>query len=241
MVIKNLDQKYYSSIYSNNEAIRISEGNLEIVRSALSDISFSSNQKVLDVACGIGLLGKLFSNIVYGFDININAVKVARKNGIIAKIGDAQKKWDYQDEYFDMVIASHIIEHVISPDKLILEAKRVLKKKGLLIVITPNLAAWFNRIFLLFGFQPFFTEVSTIDKTMGLKLAQRFTSNKDPVGHLKVFTPGSLKDILQLHGFKNIRMRGVEFGSFPSFVRILDRFISRKATFASSLIFITRK
>lgn len=196
---------------------------------------------MLDVACGISRLGKTFSNCVYGFDINQESAKLAKKNGIIFKLGDVEKKWDYPDTYFDIVIASHIIEHVVNPDFLILEAKRVLKKGGLLIIGTPNLAAWFNRLFLLLGIQPFFTEVSTVDKTLGLKFTRAFTVSRSPLGHLRLFTSGALRDILTLHGCKVIKSSGVEFVAFPPLLLLIDKIFATFTSLASTMVMVGKK
>ena len=240
MNTKNPYQQYYSKSYIGESADKINKEWVKIVKSKLA-ISFYPDKKVLDVACGTSTLGKTFSSGVYGFDMNPEAVKVAQRNGIKARLGDAEKKWDYPDNYFDIVIASHIIEHVVNPDHLILEAKRVLKKGGLFIVATPNLAAWFNRILLLFGVQPFFTEVSTIDKTLGLKFTRRLTTLRSPLGHLRVFTSGSLKDILNLHGFKILKIAGAEFLSFPPPLLLIDRMFSYIPSFASNIIIVGKK
>lgn len=238
---KNPYQEYYSNSYSNQVSSQINEKWVKTLKNVLKGISFSSHKKVLDIACGVSLLGKTFSDQVYGFDLNPQAVKVAQKNGIQAKVGDVEKKWDYPDNYFDIVIASHIIEHVVNPDQLILEAKRVLKKGGLLIVSTPNLAAWFNRILLLVGVQPFFTEVSTIDKTLGIKFTRKLIQLRSPLGHLRVFTLGSLKDILSMHGFKIIKISGAEFLAFPPLLLFIDRMFAHIISFASNIIVIAKK
>ena len=238
---KNPYQKHYSNAYLKKEADLTNIEWVRNVRSKLLGIPFSSKKKVLDVACGISTLGKIFSNQIYGFDINKEAVKASRKIGINAKIGDAEKKWDYPDNYFDIVIASHIIEHVVNPDHLILEAKRVLKKNGLFIVATPNLAAWFNRILLPLGFQPFFSEVSSIDKTLGLKFTRKLTPQRNPLGHLRIFTLGSLKDILTLHGFKILKIVGTEFLSFPTPLLFVDRLFSHIVSLASNIIAVGKK
>lgn len=240
MNTKNPYQQYYSKSYTNDSTEHINKKWIKIVKSKLP-ISFDPDKRILDVACGISTLGKEFGSQVYGLDLNPEAVRVAQKNDINAKIGDVEKKWDYSDNYFDIVIASHIIEHVVNPDQLILEAKRVLKKGGLFIVATPNLAAWFNRILLFFGVQPFFTEVSTVDKTLGLKFTRKFTSLRNPLGHLRVYTLDSLKDILQLHGFKTIKTSGAEFLSFPAPLLFLDRLCSHIVSLASSIIIVGKK
>lgn len=237
---KNPYQQYYSKSYTDDLTDLINKKWVKIVKAKLA-IPFYPDKRILDVACGISTLGKTFSNDVYGLDINPEAVKVARKNGVKARLGDVEKQWEYPDSYFDIVIASHIIEHVVNPDQLILESKRVLKKGGLLIVASPNLAAWFNRILLLFGIQPFFTEVSSVDKTLGLKFTRKFTSLRNPLGHLRIFTHGSLKDILELHGFKILKIAGTEFLSFPAPLLFIDRLCSHIVSLASNIIIIGKK
>lgn len=239
--MKNPYQTYYSQSYKDTVAFRKHVEEIKFVRAKLSEIPFLPKQKVLDVACGISTFGKTFSNDVSGFDINPQAIRVAQKNGVKAYVGDAEKKWKYPDEYFDIVIASHIIEHVVYPDRFILEAKRVLKKGGLFIVLTPNLAAWFNRILLLLGFQPFFTEVSAVDKTLGLKFTGTFAVGRNPVGHVRIFTPGALRDIMELHGFKIRKITGMEFGSFPRLLGLIDRMIAHITPFAACIVAVAKK
>lgn len=238
--IKTPYQKYYSKSYKENATVSINEKWVQTVKSKLA-ISFSSKNKILDIACGISTLGKNFGNEVYGIDLNAQAVKVAKRHGIHAIVGNIEDTWKYPDNYFNIVIASHIIEHVVNPDKLLLEAKRVLKKGGLLIIATPNLAAWFNRILLLLGFQPFFTEVSTMDKTLGITFTRKLTPMRSPLGHLRVFTLGSLKDIVKLHEFKIIQIAGAEFLAFPPLLLFFDKIFSYFPSFASNIIVIAKK
>lgn len=58
----------------------------------------------------------------------------------------------YNDEQFDVVIFSEIIEHLFyGVPHALNEINRVLKKDGFLILTTPNLASISNRIKLLLG------------------------------------------------------------------------------------------
>jgi len=238
---KNPYKKYYSDSYTNNYLTDcISSKWTETLRSRLA-IPYSPRKKILDVACGTGMLGKILSDNVYGFDLSQEAVEIAKKNGINVQLGDVERKWNFPDNYFDTVIASHIIEHMVNPDHLLLEAKRVLKKDGLLIIATPNLAAWFNRILLLLGYQPFFTEVSTLDKTLGLKFTRKFTNLRNPLGHLRLFTCRSLKDILELHGFEITKISGAEFLAFPPLLLFIDKMFTHLTPFASNIIVVAKK
>ena len=71
------------------------------------------------------------------------------------------------DSSVDVVIMSELIEHLVDPDGTLDEAWRVLRPGGTLLLSTPNLAAWYNRVLLRFGIQPLFTEVSFAASTVG--------------------------------------------------------------------------
>lgn len=45
---------------------------------------------------------------------------------------------DLEDEYFDLVCSLQVVEHLHQPEKLMEEARRVLKKGGLCVITTPN-------------------------------------------------------------------------------------------------------
>lgn len=129
----------------------------------------------------------------------------------------------------------------VDPDKMILQAKRVLKKNGKLIIWTPNLAAWFNRLIILFGMQPFFTEVSTKDKTVGMHYLSAFNPMKNPIGHIRVFTLPALEDILKLHGFKITYITGSLFLSLPKPLLFFDKLFSYFPSLASTIAVVAEK
>lgn len=238
---ENPYQVFYTQSYSNISVLNEHKKHVIYIRSKLRFIKFSHKNRILDIACGISTLGKTFGKNVYGIDVNPEAVKVAKKNEIKAIVGDIEKPWNYPDKFFDIVIASHIIEHVVNPDHIIRESKRVLKDDGFLIIATPNLAAWFNRILLLCGIQPFFSEVSTEDKTLGLMFTRKLTVSRRALGHLRLFTLGALKDILSFHGFITCRVTAAEFPSFPPTIRVIDKIFSFFPSLASNIIVVCRK
>lgn len=239
--MKSPYQDFYTKWYKNKSVIDNHKTEIMRLRKKLNSVAYAPTNKILDIACGISVFGKTFGDQVYGIDINPQAVKIANKNGIKAIIGDVEQKWKFPNAYFDIVICSHIIEHLVNPDQLLRESKRVLKDEGLLIIATPNLAAWFNRLLLLAGVQPFFTEVSTKDKTLGLTFTRSFTKSRKTLGHLRVFTLAALKDILNLHGFTVLSEIGHYFPAFPLFLRGLDTLFSFIPSLASNIIIIGQK
>ncbi len=61
----------------------------------------------------------------------------------------------FEDEYFDIIIFSEVLEHVFAPPSDVLkEVKRILRPTGKLILGVPNIACLSNRIKLFFGITP---------------------------------------------------------------------------------------
>src|SRR6266498_5058359 len=158
---KNTDfqsQEFYSKIYGEEWLHHDSQEISTYLLNRLKKFDLAKRKKFLDAGCGVGMLGRQLKDAynvdAYGLEINSKAVKEAKKNGLEAKIADLEKKWSYSNSFFDAVISVQVIEHIVKTDQFLSEAHRVLKKGGLIIITTPNLAAWFNRIIFLFGFQP---------------------------------------------------------------------------------------
>lgn len=204
---------------------------------------FKNKSKVLDVGCGIGVLGQLikekYNSDVFGIDLAESAIKIARKQGVVAKKSDINNRWPYKDSTFDVVVCVQVLEHLYNPDFFFKEAKRVLKKNGVLIISTPNLAAWYNRVIFFFGYQPFFSEVSTVDKTIGLGFTRKLTKNRETVGHLRVFTLKALIDMIVLYKFKTINIRGGAVHYLPNIIKPLDKIMENIPSLASDLIVIS--
>lgn len=58
------------------------------------------------------------------------------------------------DKSVDLILAGEIIEHIRNPFTFIRECNRVLKKGGQIIITTPNICSFKNRIKMIFGKLP---------------------------------------------------------------------------------------
>lgn len=203
------------------------------------------NRKILDIGTGLGIWPAYIKSKVrcsiYGMEMSKESIKIAKKNGLSMKYADIEQKWPYKNGNFEVVSGVQVIEHLLDTDMFITESYRVLSKNGYLIISTPNLASWLNRIIFLFGFQPFTTEVSTRDKTFGLKFTRKLTNNRDPVGHIRSFTLNALVDMLEYYDFKVIKTVGGKVDYLPKFLKPLDIFFSYFPSLASDLIVIAKK
>ena len=200
---------------------------------------------LLDVGCGVGIWAASVKNTlgfeVTGLDINDQAVAKSSLIGIKTIKTDIENRWPLTSGSFSVVSVIQVLEHVLNPDFLLEEAHRVLSPNGILLITTPNLAAWFNRLLLLAGYQPFFLEASTKDKTAGLSFTRRMTSLREPVGHIRVFTLSALKDLLEINGFTPEMVTGTPIEYLPSFLKPFDWAFSKFPALASDLIVIAKK
>lgn len=93
---------------------------------------------VLDLGCGIGEVTNHVEdqNKYFGVDINPLCVNLMREKGFRAEIGSA-----YEIPAFaasaDVVLMSHVLEHLDDPTRALSEVSRVLRPSGLLIIIVP--------------------------------------------------------------------------------------------------------
>jgi len=104
---------------------------------------------ILEIGCTYGYLFKYLKDYPnkYGIDISEHAIKQARllSQGAEYKVMDAQKL-DFRDNFFSLIIAIDVMEHLKNPEKAIKETSRVLKKEGLFIMVTPNLESCSRKI-----------------------------------------------------------------------------------------------
>ena len=101
------------------------------------------NLKVLDLGCGDGvyidLLSRMESLSVSGTDINMLRLKRAKDRfaGVEFFQSDACNL-PFKSGFFDIVLASHIFEHINEDSQALKEAGRILSPRGFLIIGIPN-------------------------------------------------------------------------------------------------------
>lgn len=159
----------------------------------------SDSDKVLDLGFGDGLFLKAFQDHP-NFTI-LEGSKSLAKHGesAVRELGSRVKVvHTYFEEYvtqdkYDVIIASHVLEHVKHPEKVLNLCKRWLKDAGVIIVIVPNRESLHRRLGVAMGLQQELDDLSPRDKA---------------VGHLRVYSLESLTKVIEETGFRVLEKRG---------------------------------
>lgn len=96
--------------------------------------------KLLDIGCGTGDFLEQAKGIfqIYGIETSQWAAKYAvNRLGCQIKT-EGLKDSAYPAEYFDVVHCHHVIEHVEDPLTFLMDVRRILKPKGVLVIEIPN-------------------------------------------------------------------------------------------------------
>jgi SAM-dependent methyltransferase len=156
-------------------------------------------KKILSVGSGPGvdILSVVKGNEAHAVDISAHALKVAADNGFITHQVDldATDRLPFEDGYFDIIVATDILEHLFDPRKILLEIHRSLKADGYAVLSVPNHFYLRRRVAILFG---------------GGIVLPCHDSDEWDYFHIRFFTVGGWERLLSDSGFA-IRERIYDF------------------------------
>jgi 2-polyprenyl-3-methyl-5-hydroxy-6-metoxy-1,4-benzoquinol methylase len=107
---------------------------------------------VLDIGCGDGHALNLYRQCpgrkveTHGVDFNDAAIEEAARQGHITYTGRFEDV-DLPSDYFDLVVACHVIEHVDDPRGFTDKVYRILRPGGIFWLETPNIGSLDARLF----------------------------------------------------------------------------------------------
>ena len=118
-----------------------------------------SDRLVLDVGCGAGDLGLLIRNKfplakVVGITCSFSEQKEASSKLSQCMVLDLEKDSldQIQDSYFDLLILSHILEHLTDTVEVLIRLLNKLKIGGRIIIAVPNVLFWRQRLLFILGY-----------------------------------------------------------------------------------------
>jgi 2-polyprenyl-3-methyl-5-hydroxy-6-metoxy-1,4-benzoquinol methylase len=121
---------------------------------------------------------------------------------------------------YDVVFCGEVIEHLFSPDALLRDVRTLMTDESVLVLSTPNLGYWVNRLLLLAGISPLYLENSAEAK-LG-RFTKRLGQGNPTEGHIRLFTYRALLDFVDRLGFVVLTTTGTFTWKFPP-----DRLIAR--------------
>lgn len=158
------------------------------VRRIIEAVSCLGKGLMLDVACGPGTVGaevRALGWTVVGVELVPSLANLAARSLDAVAVADAgEGHLPFASSCVDAVLAGEIIEHVVDTDGFLQEIRRVLRPSGTLILTTPNLASFENRLRLLLGMYPIWVD---------------FRAGGE--GHVRAYTPRALKRQLAERGY----------------------------------------
>ena len=204
--------------------------------------ALQGGKRFLDVGCGDGFFLKQVQDKsnnpeLFGLDLSEHQLsKVPEVVEAQLQVADLNEDIPLSDDSMSVIYAGEVIEHLYNPDLFITECHRVLELDGVLVLTTPNLCAWYNRLLFLLGTQPLFLESSTRSTTVGAGFTRPFRQSTMPVGHVHVYNRRAITDLLELHGFRVVTVKSAVFDAFPDTLQRLDSLFTPLPSFGSILV-----
>lgn len=189
------------------------------------------NKNILDIGCYDGTLLKLVknrNNNFFGLEISNWGIKKSREKGINVQryFFDDETKLPFENNFFDLVVAGEIIEHIYDTDFFLKEIYRVLKLGGKLLISTPNVASLGRRLLLFFGRNP---------------IIELSPNEPNSSGHIRYFTFKSLCKLLKKHNFEIIKSQS-DCVNFSNNGKIKSALLAKiYPTLGASIIYLARK
>jgi 2-polyprenyl-3-methyl-5-hydroxy-6-metoxy-1,4-benzoquinol methylase len=228
----------YSSTYGNDYLSYELENEaafLKLQQLALKDAGFIKLEKtlfateklraetpsILDIGCATGsLLAALRDKgwRVTGVEISPSAIYAKNERKLDVRNIPLEEN-NFSDNYFDVILASHLIEHLNEPKAFLEETYRILKDNGSIFITTPDISGFQS---ILFG--------------------SRWRSAI--FDHLYLFSRRTLSKMLKTVGFKVVSCHswgGLAAGVAPKTVKRVADFLAKRLNFGDVMIIHAKK
>lgn len=159
-------------------------------------VELAEGDTLLEIGCAGGVMtANLSENIpnIVASDISLTYLRKAKKNVPSAKFVRLDiHNLPFDDESFDCIVCTEVLEHVYSPYKALDEIHRILKPKGNFVLSVPNNMT-FNRIFWHL-----------------MKRKEQYANLNIMNLHINFFDTGSILELLRKSGFYPISIMSAD-------------------------------
>ena len=170
--------------------------------------------RALDCGCGSGDNARVLSLLGWQVDgVTLSPAEQSSAQRYCRRVLVANLEQGLPDELsekYDLVVMSHVLEHLVGSSKLLRLAARILAPNAVLAVALPNVAHFKQRLKFLFGNFNYETQ-GIMDST-----------------HVRFYTFQTGRDLLERNGYRVIAARGDGNVPQPGIRRILPRRLTDK-------------
>jgi len=216
-------KKLLEKIYTN--AVNLNYKNI------LGLFKINKKAQFLDLGCDDGtftmkIAKKINTTKVYGVEIVKERIAMAQKKGIRVEKFDLNNRFHFENNFFDVIHANQVIEHLYNSDSFISEIFRILKPDGYAIISTENTSSWCNIFASIMGWQIFsLTNFSSKKQGIGNPFSLHRDGNVtlNTWNHVRIYNIHGLKEYLETFGFKVEAIRGAGYFPLPGFLGNIDK------------------
>lgn len=161
MSVADYYQKYWEGTEDVSDSDVTTPERKRKLLSILLDENLNPGKQVLDLGCGAGKFTLWMQEAGFqatGVDVSSNALEKARRTAPQCdfRLMTSEGRIPAEDNRFDAVWTTEVIEHVLDVSQFLGEIQRVLRPKGLLILTTPYHGLLKNLLIVLSKFDGHF-------------------------------------------------------------------------------------
>lgn len=140
-------EEFYEQFYGNKERL-LSSAQVLIEKIAKY---VPTKVRILEVGAGLGYTLKIAKDKgweAFGTEISPFAVRYAQEEFGLKIFKGSLKEAKFPENFFDLVIMIHVLEHLSDPAKSLERVFHILKKSGVLYIVVPNISsfkAWIKK------------------------------------------------------------------------------------------------
>lgn len=182
------------------------------VRLAVDLVPPTAGGRLIDLGAGDGFVtaelgAKAGAALAVAVDVGFPEPLAPRRRKVSQVSAFVPGPLPFKAGSFDVVVSLECIEHLLDPDALLEEAKRLLKPGGCLVLSTPRLDALLVVLSLLGGVQP-----PGVESSSRRRYGNPFGEQR-PSGHVHLFTRKAMGEALAAHGLRLEAYKEARFSS----------------------------
>jgi SAM-dependent methyltransferase len=134
-----LEETAYRELYEVEDRHWWIRGRWAVVEALLSRTQLPASPRILDAGCGTGGNLKRYARIgeAEGVEPFADAVELCRQRGFDAVAEASLEDLPYEDDRFDLIGSTDVLEHIAAEQEALRELWRVTKPNGVLLLTVP--------------------------------------------------------------------------------------------------------